>query len=109
VETWHYVAIGAVVVIGGVWYVRRRNKAKAAQVGATKKTFADPRYEKSVGERGPNFLMPGYGSQEKLELAIKGDLKSDYNYSDYLADSYFPKKDGKKDSGGKSDAVKGSY
>lgn len=31
-ETWHYVAIGAVVVIGGVWYVRRRNKAKAAAV-----------------------------------------------------------------------------
>lgn len=28
-ETWHYVAIGAVVVIGGVWYVRRRNKAVA--------------------------------------------------------------------------------
>lgn len=31
-ETWHYVAIGAVVVIGGVWYVRRRNRAKVAQV-----------------------------------------------------------------------------
>ena len=29
-ETWHYVAIGAVVVIGGVWYVRRRNRAKVA-------------------------------------------------------------------------------
>ena len=50
-ETWHYVAIGAVVVIGGVWYVRRRNKAKAAQVGPPKKKFNDPRYEKGAGER----------------------------------------------------------
>jgi hypothetical protein len=106
-KTWHYVAIGAVVVVAGVVYYRRRNRAKVAQVGAPEKTFADPRYEKSVGERGPNFLIPGYGSQEKLELAIKGDLKSDYNFSDYLPDSYFPKKDGK--SGGKSEAVKGSY
>lgn len=35
-ETWHYVAIGAVVVIGGVWYVRRRNAKKAAAFRSAK-------------------------------------------------------------------------
>ena len=32
-ETWHYVAIGAVVVVAGVVYYRRRNR-KAAQTSA---------------------------------------------------------------------------
>jgi hypothetical protein len=102
VETWHYVAIGAVVVIGGVWYVRRRNKAKAAEVGAPKKKFNDPRYEKSVGERGINALIPGYGSKEKLDQVIKGE-EIDKGGGGYLPDEYLPK------NGKKSEAVKGSY
>jgi hypothetical protein len=40
VETWHYVAIGAVVVIGGVWYVRRRNRAKVAAVRVSAPRYA---------------------------------------------------------------------
>lgn len=81
-ETWHYVAIGAVVVIGGVWYVRRRN-AKVAQVLSQKqregvalakhlkavgvKTAADPVFTKADAE-GPVIKM-GMGAGGAVELS----------------------------------------
>ena len=44
-EIWHYVAIGAVVVIGGVWYVRRRNK-KQAQAASAKSLAGAAAYQR---------------------------------------------------------------
>jgi hypothetical protein len=84
VETWHYVAIGAVVVIGGVWYVRRRN-AKVAQVLSQKqmeglaaykrlkaagvKTAADPiDYTEALSVRADVKPM-GMGAGGAVELS----------------------------------------
>ncbi len=83
-ETWHYVAIGAVVVIGGVWYVRRRNKAKAAansikiEQGAAAykrlkaagvKTAADPiNYTEALSVRD-DVKAPGMGAGGAVELS----------------------------------------
>lgn len=84
-ETWHYVAIGAVVVIGGVWYVRRRNKAKVAQVLSQKqiegvaaykrlkaagvKTAADPiDYTEALSVR-ENVKAPGMGAGGAVALS----------------------------------------
>lgn len=84
-ETWHYVAIGAVVVIGGVWYVRRRNRAKAAQVWSKKqvegvaaykrlkaagvKMAADPiDYTEALSVR-EDVKAPGMGAGGAVELS----------------------------------------
>jgi hypothetical protein len=81
-ETWHYVAIGAVVVVAGVVYYRRRNR-KAAQDLSQKqreglalakhlkavgvKTAADPVFTKADAE-GPVVKM-GMGAGGAVELS----------------------------------------
>lgn len=84
-ETWHYVAIGAVVVIGGVWYVRRRNAKKAAAFRSAKveaglasyqrlkaagvKTAADPiNYTEALSVR-EDVKAPGMGAGGAVELS----------------------------------------
>ena len=83
-ETWHYVAIGAVVVIGGVWYVRRKNKA-VAQILSKKqiegvaaykrlkaagiKTAADPiDYTEALSVR-QDVKAPGMGAGGAVALS----------------------------------------
>ena len=79
-ETWHYVAIGAVVVVAGVVYYRRRNKAKANSIkiqesawkverlkAAGVKTAADPVFTKADAE-GPVVKM-GMGAGGAVELS----------------------------------------
>lgn len=105
-ETWHYVAIGAVVVIGGVWYVRRRNKAKAAAVQAQSEALTAiqiRRRNRPGGASSAQDLIPGYGSKEKLNQVIKGEEIDKGAGGGYLPDEYLPK------NGKKSEAVKGSY
>ena len=106
-ETWHYVAIGAVVVIGGVWYVRRRNKAKAAAVRAQSEALTAiqiRRRNRPGGASSAQDLIPGYGSKEKLDQVIKGEEIDKGAGGGYLPDEYLPKNSDKK-----SEAVKGSY
>lgn len=81
-ETWHYVAIGAVVVIGGVWYVRRRNKAKASSIkiqesawkyerlkAAGVKMASDPiNYTEALAVRD-DVKKPGMGAGGAVELS----------------------------------------
>lgn len=106
-ETWHYVAIGAVVVIGGVWYVRRRNKAKAAAVRSqteAQTAIQIRRRNRPGGSASIQDLIPGYGSKEKLDQVIKGEEIDKGAGGGYLPDEYLPKNSDKK-----SEAVKGSY
>lgn len=81
-ETWHYVAIGAVVVIGGVWYVRRRNKVKAAAVrqpapmiyqklrAAGVKTADQPVFTKEDAEKPIVKLGTGAGGAVELSRSL---------------------------------------
>jgi hypothetical protein len=83
-ETWHYVAIGAVVVVAGVVYYRRRN-AKVAQVLSQKqregvalakhlkaagvKTAADPIDYTEALSVSPEVKAPGMGAGGAVELS----------------------------------------
>lgn len=110
-QTWHYVAIGAVVVAGVVLY-RRRNRKKAESepermAREARGALEIRRAQNSAGARGTNRLVPGFGSKEKLEMALKGEDIDKYDKSN--ADKGYFLEDYTSSTGGKSDAVKGSY
>lgn len=66
-ETWHYVAIGAVVLIGGVWYVRRRNK-KQAQAASVKSLAGAAAYRR-LKAAGVNTAADPVDFNEALSVA----------------------------------------
>ena len=82
-ETWHYVAIGAVVVVAGIVYHRRRNRKAAAQSAQIQegvafykrlkaagiKTAADPIDYTEALSVSPEVKAPGMGAGGAVELS----------------------------------------